>query len=379
MPSGLKNISSNFFIYIAEFPTLSSKEKHNCGISSDLSSINEYNISKGQIFEPDISDVALETPSNPSKRNQCEICQRTFSRKCHLKSHKLIHTGEKSFQCEQCGTFFRARKTLRVHLITHSGEKPYQCQFCKRNFAHKLSLREHETSIHREAFPEAHMECDICCKMLPSKRALTKHQTQHNKRYHCEICGNSYSKKSNLEDHINTHTDKKTFECTICNKKMSTKNALRQHLYLHSKLEKKQYQCQVCGKTFSKNFHLINHSRIHSGEKPFECEYCKKTFRVKNSYRMHVRIHTGNKPYQCNFCEKRFAQAIHWRRHEETHSEGTLDGVAPQMVDTNVAKTDFPLKQEVEIEHMIIKKEEDETMKDEPEYINLGAVSNIPQ
>ena len=59
----------------------------------------------------------------------------------------------------------------------------------------------------------------------------------------------------------------------------------------------KPFECSYCEKTFSKKDNLDVHMQIHSDDKPFECIQCGKAFSDKSSLDRHMRVHSGEKPF----------------------------------------------------------------------------------
>lgn len=53
----------------------------------------------------------------------CEICGKAFSKKDHVRRHKLVHTGERPYICEICGTTFSHKSHLNRHRLIHTGKK----------------------------------------------------------------------------------------------------------------------------------------------------------------------------------------------------------------------------------------------------------------
>lgn len=62
--------------------------------------------------------VAIEQRSR--SRFQCTTCNRSFSRKFHLKRHEQTHTGELSFACPLCPCLFKRRDAMARHVDGHA-------------------------------------------------------------------------------------------------------------------------------------------------------------------------------------------------------------------------------------------------------------------
>ncbi|OCT73913.1 zinc finger protein 438 [Xenopus laevis] len=78
--------------------------------------------------------------------------------------------------------------------------------------------------------------------------------------YKCHICEHSFQFKHHLQDHLNTHTNRKPYHCRLCRKAYVHSGSLSTHMKLHhgeSRL-KKLMCCEFCGKVFG-------HIRVYFG------------------------------------------------------------------------------------------------------------------
>ena len=78
----------------------------------------------------------------------------------------------------------------------------------------------------------------------------------------CDICGKGFKRKSNLQEHIPTHSDTRTFLCTICGRYLKTDNSYRRHMVC---VHGVKYTCCVCRKDFSSQLGMQIHQRDKHG------------------------------------------------------------------------------------------------------------------
>ncbi|GFU43721.1 hypothetical protein NPIL_573231 [Nephila pilipes] len=123
-----------------------------CNKSSEISTeegnfnprINKYGMYEQMILQNDYQ------PSFTGKKAfQCEVCQRTFTRRGHLNRHLLTHSEEKPFECDVCQRTFARKDSLFRHMHTQHGENTFHCEVCQRSFSRADNLNKHKR-MHNE-------------------------------------------------------------------------------------------------------------------------------------------------------------------------------------------------------------------------------------
>ncbi len=90
------------------------------------------------------------------------------------------------------------------------------------------------------------------------------------------------------------HSEEKPFSCSQCGNTFTRKESLKDHMLIHAGI--KPFTCSQCGKSFTQKRQLKDHLHIHSSEKPFSCSQCGNTFICNRSLKDHMLIHAGIKP-----------------------------------------------------------------------------------
>ena len=191
------------------------------------------------------------------------------------------------------------------------------------------------------------LECTVCGRTnFRWKSQLINHLSTHTDEepFECSVCGKRFSRMPYLTKHLNTHTGVKPFECTFCGKCFGRKDVLARHLHVHT--VDKPFECMVCGKLFSLEAQLASHFLLHSAEKPFECTVCGKSFHQRGNLNRHLRVHTGEKPFECTVCGKQFSLQSHLTRHNLTHTISDTENHINE-ADQGISIHNFPSASEV--------------------------------
>ncbi|CEO95004.1 C2H2-type domain-containing protein [Plasmodiophora brassicae] len=79
----------------------------------------------------------------------CPVCLKTFQRPCGMKDHhRTVHKKEKLYTCDVCDKPFGHRSHVKRHMRTHTGEHKYACALCDTTFTENGSLKRHMRRKH---------------------------------------------------------------------------------------------------------------------------------------------------------------------------------------------------------------------------------------
>ncbi|KAG5887912.1 hypothetical protein JTB14_003009 [Gonioctena quinquepunctata] len=272
-------------------------------------------------------------------RFRCNVCLREFYKKCDLKRHTRVHTGEKPWVCDICNNRFQQSFNLKKHLHTHVDLKPFHCRYCKKQFKRVDVLTRHLLT-HSKDKP---FTCTICQKSFIRHSQLYSHFMKHHpeEKFVMSEPTKDLPEREvtfNLKKHLRTLVDLKPFQCRYCKKQFRTADVLTRHLLIHSK--DKPFTCSICQNGFIRQSQLNTHFVKHHPEEKIvkseptedlpECEVtfslkkhlcrkCKKQFRRADVLTRHLLTHSKDKPFTCPNCQKGFIRHLQLDTHFKKH------------------------------------------------------------
>ena len=94
-----------------------------------------------------------------------------------------------------------------------------------------------------------------------------------------ETCGQTFGSNFALQRHNQAvHLGHRNFTCQNCGEAFSQRTQLQNHIRRHH--ENVQIQCQICQETFANVQNQDRHVQsVHNGQTKFKCVSCDKNFR----------------------------------------------------------------------------------------------------
>ncbi|XP_043591183.1 zinc finger protein 737-like isoform X3 [Bombus pyrosoma] len=222
----------------------------------------------------------------------CEDCGKSFVHKKVLDSHKAIHSEERPHVCQTCGKAFRQQSALYIHSRCHlpdTMKNRFPCDQCDKRFSTKPNLVTHKR-IHSGV---RNFTCDQCGKSFIQKGNLEAHFLTHSadKPYNCSQCSKAFKTPLQLKKHETVHTGAKPHQCAVCGRTFREKGTLREHHRIHTGVM--PFTCEFCGKSFRFKGILTTHRRQHTGERPYSCLECQHHFTNWPNYNKHMKRRHG--------------------------------------------------------------------------------------
>ncbi|KAK3883591.1 hypothetical protein Pcinc_012094 [Petrolisthes cinctipes] len=309
------------------------------------------------------------------RKFQCAECGKLFTQKPHLKTHMLIHTGQKKFQCSECDKRFTHKGTLVAHSLVHTGQKPFECEYCGKRFTQRTGLKYHEHSH----LGIKKYKCNVCDRKFTQKEALNIHSHIHSgRKFECRECGKQFKHKSTLSRHvvnqhdmkeggrkssnltqdfcIKVHTepedilvdnndtgniwcktepvfendvdddDDPNFCCGECGSSHNTLSGLSEHMEKHSvmpdhfirTIDEGALNENTSTGTSNNNTAV---SVPKKNLKMYECDKCGKRYSYKSTLATHQKaVHSNEKQFKCPECPKEFARKSYLKVHMVVHT-----------------------------------------------------------
>ena len=135
----------------------------------------------------------------------------------------MLFLLQMAFICGFCGTSLKTKDTLRQHENRHRNVRKYNCESCGKVSFSKANAEMHAAS-HRE---EKRLTCMNCQSNLlkPAHKKGNGHRQKNSTVEHAT----RNSAKSDLQDHLTTHTQTARHRCEECGKMFRYSSGLSRH------------------------------------------------------------------------------------------------------------------------------------------------------
>ncbi|XP_058823643.1 histone H4 transcription factor isoform X2 [Topomyia yanbarensis] len=202
---------------------------------------------------------------------QWAACKQTYKRCSIALEHVRRHSTERTIGCYTCGALFVSRLKYIDHckrqVEYHNRE--YPCTQCNKLFATKQLMVDHK-NIHNKKYP-----CTLCPMKWPSRKALSYHiRYRHveEKPFECHVCHHRCVTKSDLNEHVLTHDERRMFRCEEfgCDAAYKCQKSLKKHVdSVHYGMGPMMYACHLCLNQYKSGANLSKHlTKIHRYQKP---------------------------------------------------------------------------------------------------------------
>uniref|UniRef100_A0A1B6MNW1 BTB domain-containing protein n=1 Tax=Graphocephala atropunctata TaxID=36148 RepID=A0A1B6MNW1_9HEMI len=257
-----------------------SKEPNNSGCDCDC------------CFDNKVSQSSNGVKHSKKRKMSCEICtSKSTSVKLMLK-----HIEDKNHYgtvCPICNMQTQNVNNFKQHVNDHANSKPYFCHICKKRNRHwenhKMHLRTH--------CKNKQFICEVCYKSFSRSNNLMVHLKTHSKTYLCKECHYLTIDIKIFKTHMLQHSDKNVSDETAhalpsdCSDQPILNTDLKQY-----EIEKK-FHCKVCGKSFTKKKNLLRHIELkHTSVPDYNCSFCNYLTKRTDLLRKHLKKHHNFTP-----------------------------------------------------------------------------------
>ncbi|XP_053682285.1 transcription factor grauzone-like [Sabethes cyaneus] len=309
--------------------------------------------------EPTSEDESDRSTNAEEERKRSKKKVATRSRTKTISEDELI-AERIELKCDTCLQAFSSFDELQRHsLEEHTKRASIFC--CELKFCRKYRLVDHlRLHVNPDEF-----KCRKCPKRLPNSEALSRHEKQHQKKWHCEECNKYYSSKWALRVHNSTFHPELLVEEVKAEEEMSLEDSSTNqggkedsdndcsgdnNLLVEEAPKKKRrkrnrptkgpprpadwakkaqqliakyisLECEVCRHKFDTFEEFEQHGQSEHERKIYVycCEY---KFSRKCRLMDHLQYHENPTKYQCPVCSKQFQNSESFKRHKDlSHKE----------------------------------------------------------
>ncbi|KAK0070211.1 oocyte zinc finger protein XlCOF6 [Biomphalaria pfeifferi] len=210
----------------------------------------------------------------------CRACPDVFTSMEELNYH--MEFSHHYVACSHCTVWCPSPAALRGHILREHKPKLEEKEGETSSYGGKQGTSELLGKF-------AAYECSYCSIIVTDYPSLSLHSKtcpSPSCSMICLTCGDKFPSKPEMRLHLKFMHSHKTFGCKFCDMMFSSSSGLLSHTKAKHKPDPKTL-CQICGQAFHNRANLDGHMNMHMGLKPFKCKKCGKCYGHSKSLMTH--------------------------------------------------------------------------------------------
>ena len=308
-----------------KFPTPSKMEKH-----------------KRECTAPDFMEFSIRNEVVYLKKSKtCSFCSKTFPTPSKLENHERVHTGIKPFSCNICDKRFTQKCHVKQHMnILHKDKSDDRKQTLSKfgminqceigsliNGSLENGLLENGSlengSLENGSLDNGSLDAESLDNGSLYNGSLDNGSLDNGSLDNGSLENGSLENDAGPADpglHFLTDTEVKP---SPSNDLLSSPDFETFHQCCD--IETYQNTMEITSGEGEEMVNSIMKTSIRNKNKT--CSYCLKLFPTPSKLERHVRVHFGIKPFSCDHCDKRFTQEIHLKTHVKISHKDICDAM----------------------------------------------------
>ena len=211
----------------------------------------------------DISTLHSEVKCEPDIYSEIE--QSSPMKKVNLEGS--YENPKKRFQCTICSNSYLYEKAFENHMKSHEASIPEQissdshCEICNKVFEKGSEFNEHMNMDHKN-----YLSCDACPMKFTFRKLYEEHQSELHSHTSCVPCDIIFDCADSFQSHNLEHHDVNGDPCHICGKHVKRSSMANHVKMVHHSEEMRKHLCNICGNAYKTKTDLDRHYTKHTGK-----------------------------------------------------------------------------------------------------------------
>ncbi|XP_068993988.1 uncharacterized protein [Neodiprion pinetum] len=264
----------------------------------------EMNNSNARKHENEIQceETMHETTNSATTRThilsqyKCDICKISFVEPHNMLDHEWEYSNYGTNACDVCNRKFMTKSHLKKHKVKHFRRDvicKYKCHVCKEDFLTEDDLKMHGLHLHGPQFmfkkfserSDSRESSNSSCKKINDSDGVSKLSINDNTDNSLGVMGSEITENERIllfqkisnrlsAELLHRNSTEETYCCDFCTARFGTwcllKNHMKKHAYCPYYTNSSKYLCLICKNTFRTNdilrahvihYHTLDHKQ----------------------------------------------------------------------------------------------------------------------